>query len=134
MKPRLLLFVFLCACKSAPTPNEDVVEQYDDALHVTDLVVGRGETARPGAEVTVHYRGTLTDTTVFDSSYTRGPLTFTLGKRQVIRGWDQGLVGMRVGGKRALIVPPGLGYGARTRGTIPANSHLLFEVELLEVR
>jgi FKBP-type peptidyl-prolyl cis-trans isomerase len=129
-----LLLLLLISCKTVPLPAEDVIEQYDDELHVTDLVIGTGERATVGAEVTVHYRGTLTDTTVFDSSYTRGPLRFTLGKRQVIRGWDQGLLGMRVGGKRALIVPPQLGYGSRTRGSIPANSHLLFEVELLEVR
>lgn len=131
------LLVCLSACRTTATaaaPDEDVVEQYDDELHVTDLVVGTGETATVGATVTVHYRGTLTDTTVFDSSYARAPLTFRLGARRVIRGWDQGLVGMKVGGKRALVVPPRLGYGGRTREGIPANSHLLFEVELLAVQ
>jgi FKBP-type peptidyl-prolyl cis-trans isomerase len=97
------------------------------------VVVGTGDTATNGSTVTVHYRGTLTDTTVFDTSYMREPLTFKLGARRVIRGWDQGLVGMRVGGKRTLIIPPRLGYGSKTKPNIPANSHLIFEVELLNV-
>ncbi|MFT3711875.1 MAG: FKBP-type peptidyl-prolyl cis-trans isomerase [Archangium sp.] len=103
-------------------------------MQVTDVVVGTGEKAVNGSTITVHYRGTLTDTTVFDSSYTREPLTFKLGARRVIRGWDQGLVGMRVGGKRTLVVPPRLGYGSKTKPNIPANSHLIFEVELLAVQ
>lgn len=135
---RLLLLAFsalllLAGCKTAPEPAEDVVEQYSDELQVTDVVVGTGETAVSGSTVTVHYRGTLTDGTVFDSSLTREPLTFKLGARRVIRGWDQGLVGMKVGGKRTLIIPPRLGYGSRAMGAIPPNSHLVFDVELLAV-
>lgn len=126
----LLLFA---GCKTAPEPAEDVVEQYSDELQVTDVVVGTGETAVSGSTVTVHYRGTLTDGTVFDSSLTREPLTFKLGARRVIRGWDQGLVGMKVGGKRTLVIPPRLGYGSRAMGVIPPNAHLIFDVELLAV-
>ena len=134
---RALLLV-LCVtvaggCKTAPEPLEDVVEQYPDELLTEDLVVGTGETALTGMRVTVHYRGTLTSGQVFDSSLTREPLTFKLGARQVIRGWDQGLLGMRVGGKRRLTIPKRLGYGARAVGSIPPNSHLLFDVELLAV-
>lgn len=126
--------LLLAACRtdgSAASPDEDVVEQYDDELHFTDTRVGTGETATNGSTVTVHYRGTLTDTTVFDSSYTREPLVFQLGTRRVIRGWDQGLLGMRVGGKRTLVIPPRLAYGSKSKPGIPANSHLIFEVELL---
>lgn len=129
----LAAFVLFSGCKTAPEPAEDVVEQYSDELQVTDVVVGTGEKAVSGSVVTVHYRGTLIDGTVFDSSLTRAPLTFKLGARRVIRGWDQGIVGMRVGGKRTLIVPPGLGYGSRAMGLIPPNAHLIFDVELLAV-
>lgn len=130
-----VLFLVGCATTSSASndSNEDVVEQYDDELHVTDTVVGTGETATTGSTVTVHYRGTLTDTTVFDSSYMREPLTFKLGARRVIRGWDQGLVGMKVGGKRTLVIPPRLAYGNKSKPNIPANSHLIFEVELLAI-
>lgn len=135
---RLLLLAFsalllFAGCKTAPEPAEDVVEQYSDELQVTDVVVGTGETAVSGSTVTVHYRGTLTDGTVFDSSLTREPLTFKLGARRVIRGWDQGLVGMKVGGKRTLVIPPRLGYGSRAMGVIPPNAHLIFDAELLAV-
>lgn len=120
-------------CKTAPEPLEDVVEQYPDELLIEDLVLGTGEKALNGLRVTVHYRGTLTSGEVFDSSLARAPLTFRLGSRQVIKGWDQGLLGMQVGGKRRLTIPPRLGYGSRTTGSIPAGSHLLFDVELLAV-
>jgi len=128
-----LLVVASFSCKSAPEPAEDVVEQYSDELQVTDLVVGTGETAVAGSTVTVHYRGTLTNGQLFDSSLTREPLTFKLGARRVIKGWDQGLVGMKVGGKRQLIIPPRLGYGSKAVGDIPPDSHLIFDVELLQV-
>lgn len=105
------------------------------SLVVQDNVVGTGAEAAPGKELSVHYVGTLEDGTVFDSSRTRGaPFPFTLGARQVIPGWDLGLVGMKVGGTRMLIVPPELGYGDRQNGPIPPNSTLIFIIELLEVR
>ncbi len=103
-------------------------------LGVEDLVVGGGATAAVGDTITVHYVGTLLDGTKFDSSIDAGrPFTFRLGAGQVIAGWDQGLVGMRVGGKRRLTIPPSLGYGSRANGPIPANSTLKFDVELLSI-
>ena len=99
-----------------------------------DLVVGTGAAAAVGDLVTVNYVGTLTSGTKFDSSYDRNqPFTFRLGTRQVIAGWDQGVVGMKVGGKRRLTIPPSLGYGGRANGPIPANSTLVFEIELLSI-
>jgi FKBP-type peptidyl-prolyl cis-trans isomerase len=105
-------------------------------LVVDDLVVGQGAEAKgPGQYVTVHYTGWLTDGTEFDSSHRRNePFGFPLGVGMVIPGWDQGVVGMRVGGKRKLTIPPELGYGARgAGGVIPPNAALVFEVELLEI-
>ncbi|MCR4328249.1 MAG: FKBP-type peptidyl-prolyl cis-trans isomerase [Patescibacteria group bacterium] len=103
-------------------------------LEITDLVAGMGAEAKAGDKVTVHYTGTLADGTVFDSSKTRGtPFTFTLGVGQVIKGWDEGFAGMKIGGTRKLVIPPGLAYGAQQVGPIPPNSTLTFEVELLEV-
>ena len=100
-----------------------------------DITVGTGTEAVAGKHVTVNYRGTLIDGTVFDSSYERGtPFDFDLGAGQVIAGWDQGVVGMKVGGKRKLVIPPALAYGDRAIGPIPANSTLVFEVELLDVK
>jgi peptidylprolyl isomerase len=100
-----------------------------------DSVVGKGAEAVNGKSVTVHYTGTLKDGTKFDSSVDRKePFTFTLGSGQVIKGWEQGIVGMKVGGKRKLTIPPELAYGANAVGAIPANSTLIFDVELLEVK
>ncbi len=99
-----------------------------------EMVAGSGETAVAGDVVTVHYVGTLVDGKVFDSSRDRGtPFTFNLGAREVIRGWDEGVAGMKVGGTRRLIIAPDFGYGDRPVGPIPANSILIFEVELLGV-
>jgi FKBP-type peptidyl-prolyl cis-trans isomerase len=101
----------------------------------TDEVVGTGDEAVSGKTVSVNYVGTLTDGTKFDSSYDRNqPFDFQLGGGQVIKGWDQGVVGMKVGGKRKLVIPPDLGYGATANGKIPANSTLIFEIELLSVK
>jgi FKBP-type peptidyl-prolyl cis-trans isomerase len=103
-------------------------------LQIEDLVVGTGATAASGNVITVHYIGTFTNGTKFDSSYDRGtPFTFRLGTGAVIAGWDQGLVGMKVGGKRRLTIPPELGYGSQGRGPIPPNATLIFEVDLLNV-
>lgn len=105
-----------------------------DELKIEDLVVGSGAEAKAGDEVKVHYSGTLTDGTKFDSSFDRNePFEFTLGAGQVIEGWDKGFAGMKVGGKRKLTIPASMGYGDREIGPIPANSTLIFEVELLEV-
>jgi hypothetical protein len=104
-------------------------------LKYTDLVVGNGPSPRPGQTAVVHYTGTLTDGTKFDSSVDKGqPYPFALGRGEVIKGWDEGIATMKVGGKRHLVVPPALGYGARGRPGIPPNSTLVFDVELVGVR
>lgn len=99
-----------------------------------DLVTGTGATAVSGDTVTVHYVGTFTNGQKFDSSYDRNqPFAFRVGAGQVIAGWDQGVPGMRVGGKRRLTIPPDLAYGSRGQGPIPPNSTLVFEIELLSI-
>ncbi len=105
-------------------------------LTIEELVVGSGAAAASGQKVSVHYTGWLTSGAKFDSSKDRGdPFIFPLGKGHVIKGWDEGVQGMKVGGKRKLTVPPALGYGARgAGGVIPPNATLVFEVELLAVR
>lgn len=105
-----------------------------EQLQVIDLQVGEGKTAVKGALITTQYTGWLEDGSEFDSSYSRGkPFQCVIGTGRVIKGWDQGLMGMQVGGKRKLLVPAHLGYGERTMGKIPPNSSLVFEIELLEV-
>lgn len=106
-------------------------------LKYVDLVVGSGERPKQGQLVTVHYTGTLENGQKFDSSFDRGqPIVFPIGMGRVIKGWDEGLMTMRIGGKRKLIIPPDLGYGARGAGggVIPPNATLIFEVELLGVK
>ena len=106
-----------------------------DGLQITDEVTGTGAQAKARNAVAVNYIGTLTNGTKFDSSYDRGqPFSFVLGAGQVIKGWDEGVLGMKVGGKRKLVIPASLGYGAQSIGPIPANSTLIFEVELLGVQ
>jgi len=106
-----------------------------DGLQYEDLKIGTGAAPKKGDIVTVHYVGTLTNGTKFDSSRDRGkPFTFTIGTGEVIKGWDEGVMTMHVGGRRKLIIPPSLGYGAAgAGGVIPPNATLLFDVELLDV-
>jgi FKBP-type peptidyl-prolyl cis-trans isomerase len=104
------------------------------AVLVEDVELGTGMEATSGDRVTVHYTGRFVDGKVFDSSYVRKePIQFVLGVGQVIKGWDEGLVGMKVGGKRILSIPPEYGYGPNDYGPIPGGSTLIFEVELLKI-
>jgi len=131
------------ACSDqTPTPGADTVDNIT-SLQVKDTKVGTGAEAKSGKEVTVHYTGWLYDPKAadhhgkkFDSSRDHGePFSFNLGAGMVIRGWDQGVAGMKVGGTRTLIIPSELGYGARgAGGAIPPNATLLFDVELLDVK
>ncbi len=112
-----------------PAPSAPVT-----TLQIKDTVVGTGAEATIGSLITVHYTGTLTNGQKFDSSVDRGqPFQFRLGEGRVIQGWEQGFAGMKVGGKRTLVIPPSLGYGANQAGPIPPNSTLIFDVELLNV-
>ncbi|XZG69739.1 FKBP-type peptidyl-prolyl cis-trans isomerase [Chitinibacteraceae bacterium HSL-7] len=106
-----------------------------DELEIVDLIEGNGKVVVKGALITAHYTGTLVDGTVFDSSHPRGkPFQCVIGTGRVIKGWDIGLMGMKVGGKRRLSVPAALAYGDRQIGAhIKPNSDLVFEIELLEV-
>jgi FKBP-type peptidyl-prolyl cis-trans isomerase len=113
--------------------NTSSVNSNNGGLVVQDEAVGTGPAAQAGDTVTVNYTGKLADGTVFDTSIGKTPYSFVLGAGNVIPGWDQGLVGMQVGGKRVLIIPPSLAYGSQAYGPIPANSTLTFEVELLGV-
>ncbi len=106
----------------------------NEELQVIDLELGDGKAAVKGALITTQYRGFLEDGTIFDSSYDRGkPFQCVIGTGRVIKGWDQGLMGMKVGGKRKLWVPAHLAYGERSMGPIMPGSNLIFEIELLEV-
>jgi FKBP-type peptidyl-prolyl cis-trans isomerase len=129
---------------STPVGRSDAadnqVTEMPDGLKYTDTKTGDGATARAGTKVSVHYTGWLSDNGAkgkkFDSSVDRGqPFQFTLGAHQVIAGWDEGVAGMKVGGKRTLTIPPELGYGARgAAGAIPPNATLIFDVELVQVQ
>ncbi|WML92209.1 FKBP-type peptidyl-prolyl cis-trans isomerase [Thiothrix lacustris] len=138
--------IFMAACSdktatSSPSPQATDIKMVD--LVKTDVKVGDGTEATAGKMVSVHYTGWLYDEKAadkhgakFDSSRDRGqPFEFPLGGGQVIKGWDQGVVGMKIGGQRTLIIPPEMGYGARgAGGVIPPNATLIFDVELLGVQ
>ena len=114
------------AAKTVTTPS---------GLKYVDLLVGKGPTPKEGDTVLVHYTGRFTNGKVFDTSRGKPPFHFVLGRGQVIKGWDEGVASMHVGGKRKLTVPPGLAYGAQGYpGVIPPNSTLVFQVELLEIK
>lgn len=120
----------------APELNVEpqAMEQTPTGLRIRDLEEGTGEPASAGDLVSVHYTGWLADGTEFDSSRGGRPFEFPLGQGMVIRGWDEGVAGMRPGGRRQLVIPPALGYGPSGYAVIPPNATLVFDVELLEVR
>ncbi|MBT3479014.1 MAG: peptidylprolyl isomerase [Candidatus Marinimicrobia bacterium] len=126
--PAMAILLLVAGCS-----KED--EVMDGELIIEDIVVGKGTEAVKHSIVTVNYTGWLEDGKKFDSSLNpgRSPFRFTVGAGQVIQGWDEGISGMKVGGKRKLTIPPNMGYGNRDNGTIPANSVLIFEVDLLVV-
>ncbi|HEX7798140.1 MAG TPA: FKBP-type peptidyl-prolyl cis-trans isomerase [Vicinamibacterales bacterium] len=148
MRNYLFLSLFVCAvalsvaCGSSSTTPTSSPDSGITSLQTTDVTVGTGTQATSGRVVTVHYTLWLYSTTASDhrgsrieSSHDLGqPFSFTLGAGQVIRGWDQGVPGMKVGGVRTLIIPPSLGYGNQANGKIPPNSTLIFDVELIDVR
>lgn len=115
-----------------PTPSINNTKK----LKITDTQLGEGEAVKTGDTVVMHYKGILDDGTEFDSSYKRNsPFTTTIGIGTVIKGWDQGIPGMKVGGKRKLVIPPDLGYGENgAPPNIPPNATLTFDVELLEIK
>jgi peptidylprolyl isomerase len=130
------LCLALAACEAAKSSEANNNGATVGELQKTDVKVGTGDEAKPGDYVEVHYTGTLKDGKKFDSSKDRNePFQFRLGAGEVIKGWDQGVAGMKVGGQRKLVIPPELGYGAggTPDGTIPPNAELHFDVELLRV-
>lgn len=133
------LFIFRITDGFLPTGNTNNKDMSDvnnvTELKIEDTQAGTGREVKSGDTVVIHYKGTLKDGTKFDSSYDRGePFETQIGVGQVIKGWDEGVVGMKVGGKRKLTIPPDMGYGAQAVGPIPANSTLIFEVELIDVK
>ncbi|CAH2030245.1 FKBP-type peptidyl-prolyl cis-trans isomerase [Trichlorobacter ammonificans] len=127
--------LFLTPALAAPPQKGEAVTTASGLKYI-DRVVGTGVAPEKGNLVTVHYTGTLENGKKFDSSVDRGrPFSFVIGTGQVIKGWDEGVMGMKTGGKRRLIIPASLGYGARgAGGVIPPNATLHFDVELLDVR
>ena len=124
----LAVFLFAVSCSKEK-------HTMSNGLQIEDIKIGEGNEVKKFDIVTVNYTGTLEDGTKFDSSLNPGrtPFRFTVGAGQVIKGWDEGLMGMKVGGKRKLTIPPELGYGSRDNGPIPARSTLIFDIDLLGI-
>jgi peptidylprolyl isomerase len=134
MLKKIVITSMLAAVSLSPTLGATKPVTTDTGLQYTDVKPGNGQTPKRGQVVIVHYTGTLTDGKQFDSSQGRDPLKFTLGEGQVIQGWDEGISTMKVGGKRQLVIPASLGYGAQGMGgVIPPNATLHFDVELIGV-
>jgi peptidylprolyl isomerase len=133
----MLAGVFFMSCSSSKdsAKDSDNIVTTASGLQYLDILEGTGTSPSKGNTCVVHYHGTLLDGTVFDSSKERGtPFEFQIGEGRVIKGWDEGIMTMKVGGKRKLIIPAELAYGPRQQGNIPPNSTLIFEVELLDIK
>ncbi len=132
----IALMAFGCAThKAVKQENKPGMVTTASGLKYIDLIEGNGPSPITGHTIVCHYVGTLENGNVFDSSIKSGkPFSFRFGTGEVIKGWDEGIAGMKTGGKRKLVIPPALGYGNRSMGKIPANSTLIFEIELLEVK
>lgn len=117
------------ALVDAATPDGELVD-----LVIDDIRIGTGAQVKEGDTVSVHYIGSTQNGVQFDSSYVRGPFSFTVGEGKVIQGWEKGLIGMQVGGQRILVIPPKMAYGDRQVGPIPPGSPLVFAIELLEIK
>jgi len=135
----MLIWLLTTLALAADWPSDDAAtapwSELASGVALQDVTVGTGDEVLPRSAISVHYTGMLADGTVFDTSRDRGEtLDFRVGDKQVIEGWEHGVVGMRVGGVRRLVIPPDQGYGARATGTIPAHATLFFEVELVSVR
>lgn len=118
-----------------PTIQVIPTMQTVNELKLEDIKVGEGREVKSGDMIVIHYKGTLLDGTKFDSSYDRGtPFETRIGVGQVIKGWDEGVIGMKIGGKRKLTIPPDKAYGNRGAGPIPPNSALIFDVELINIK
>lgn len=135
------LFIFKIIPLELPAKTEKQIsdttntKQSSEKLEIEDTKIGTGDEVKSGDTIVIDYKGTLTDGTKFDSSYDRGqPFETRIGVGDVIKGWDEGVVGMKVGGKRHLVIPPSLGYGDQAVGSIPPNSTLVFDVELIEIK
>ncbi|MBC8519535.1 MAG: FKBP-type peptidyl-prolyl cis-trans isomerase [Gammaproteobacteria bacterium] len=127
-----ILVLAMAGCSDSGNAVEEIA--VSPGFEMTTLKDGSGAGAKPGDIVSVHYTGTLTDGTKFDSSHDRNePFSFTLGAGNVIKGWDHGVKGMKRGEQRKLVIPPEMGYGSRSMGPIPASSTLLFDVELIDI-
>jgi FKBP-type peptidyl-prolyl cis-trans isomerase FkpA len=141
MKRLTLMIIALCAAVSGACTGDPTSPSQTPPFSQTDLRVGTGTAAASSSTITVNYTGWLYDPSradfkglQFDTSASRGPFQFTLGSGQVIKGWDQGLPGMQVGGLRRLVIPPSLAYGSARNGSIPPNASLVFDIELVDVQ